>query len=287
MKTFPVILVLALLTFFRASAQVEVELALTQEQFLPSESVPLAVKITNRSGQPLHFGRDANWLTFSVESADGFVVIKNAEVPVQGEFDLESSQMATKRVDLQPYFVLTKPGRYKVIATVRIPEWAAQVTSQPQAFDVINGAKLWEQDFGVATGTNRPPTMRKYTLEEANYLRDQLRLYVAVNEAATANVIKVSALGSMVSFSSPEAQVDRAGNLHILWQSGAQAFAFCVVNPDGQITQQETYDYFNSRPHLDVNDSGDVIVVGGVRRVKSSEMPMVRPPNELPVPTQP
>src|SRR5476651_785055 len=98
------ILALALLTFFPASAQVDVQIVLDQEQFLPSESVPVAVRITNRSGQPLHLGAEADWLTFNVESADGFIVMKNSEVPVLGEFDLSSSEAATKRVDLKPYF---------------------------------------------------------------------------------------------------------------------------------------------------------------------------------------
>ena len=83
-------------------AQVTLEVVLDQKQFLPGESLPVAVKITNLSGQSLHLGAEPNWLTFSVESADGFVVLKNAEVPVLGEFDLASSQMATKRVDLHP-----------------------------------------------------------------------------------------------------------------------------------------------------------------------------------------
>src|SRR5476651_2414178 len=142
------ILALALLTFFRASAQVDVQVVLDQEEFLPSESVPVAVRITNRSGQPLHLGADADWLTFSVESADGFIVIKDAEVPVLGEFDLASSQVATKRVDLQPYFELKKQGRYRVIATLRIKDWSAQTASPPKDFYVISGAKLWAQDFG-------------------------------------------------------------------------------------------------------------------------------------------
>ena len=120
MKTFPLILALATLVFARASAQVTVEIAMNQEDFLPGEGVPVAVKITNQSGQRIHLGEAPNWLTFSVQSEDGFVVIKNAEVPVLGEFDLESSQMATKHVDLQPYFQLGRSARYKVIATMHL-----------------------------------------------------------------------------------------------------------------------------------------------------------------------
>jgi len=289
MKSWPLIFGFSLLALGGAHAQVSVEVVLDQDQFLPRESVPVAVRITNRSGQPLHFGPDANWLTFNIESADGFVVIKNSEVPVSGDFDLESSQMATKRVDLAPYFDLAQPGHYRIIATLRIKEWNAQVASPPKGFDVIHGAKLWSQDFGlppVAGVTNQAPEVRRYSLIEANYLRSQLRLYVQVSDEPEIRVFKVSAVGPMVSFSEPEAKLDRYSNLHILYQSGAQTFTYSVVNPDGDIIRREMYDYGNSRPRLTVKENGDVAVVGGVRRVKPADLPFVQPPNEVPTPAK-
>jgi len=222
---------LAVLFVSGASAQVSVELSLDQEQFLPSETVPLTVKITNRSGQQLHLGEDPDWLTFNVESTDGFVVIKSAEVPVTGAFDLETAQVATKYVDLQPYFSMTRPGRYKVVATLRIKQWTSEIASGPQYFDVINGALLWQQDFGVAVPDSPLPEARKYTLEKANYLKEQLRLYVQVSDVNVQRVYKVTALGPTVSFSQPEAQVDRKSRLNVLWQTGAQAFNYTIVNP--------------------------------------------------------
>jgi len=281
---------LACLTFLHASAQVAVEITTDQEQFLPSETVPVAVKITNRSGQPLHLGADANWLTFDVESADGFIVVKNAEVPVAGEFDLGSSQVATKRVDLKPYFNLTRPGRYRVMATLRIKDWGVEMASPAKFLDVISGARLWSQDFGIPVAggaTNGAPGVRKYTLEQANYLRSQLRLYVEVSDESEAHVFNVVAIGKMVSFSDPEEQLDRFSNLHVLWQSGASFFTYAVVNPDGGLAKQEIYDYVTARPRLAMSDDGNVAVVGGVRRPKIGELPMVRPPDELPAPVKP
>ena len=268
-----VIIILTVLTFFRAWAQVSVEVVPAQEQFLPGEAVPLAVKITNRSGQQLHLGADPVWLTFSVESVDGFVVVKNSEVPVFGPFDLESSQMATKRVDIQPYFTMHKPGRYKLTATLRIKDWGASIVSPVCQFDLINGAELWSQDFGVPNGTSAAPQVRKYALIEANYLREQLRLYVQLSDKASAQSLKVAALGPMVSFSQPEPQVDRVNRLHVLWQAGSQAFDYCVINPDGTIFKQEVYDNFTGRPHLTVNENGEVLVHGGVRRTKLGALP--------------
>jgi hypothetical protein len=289
MKTLLPILGLAWLVTFNASAQISVDITMDQEQFLPSEKLPVAVRISNRSGQTLHLGADADWLVFNVESSEGFVVVKNAEVPVIGAFDLESSQVATKRVDLQPYFGLMRSGRYKVTATVRIKDWQAEVASPPKNFDVISGVQLWSQDFGVpvvAGVTNGAPEVRKYALQEANYLRSQLRLYVLVSDATGSHVFKVLQIGKMVSFSQPETQLDATSNLHILWQSGAATFVYVVVDPDGGLVQQEIYDYVSARPRLNVNADGSIVVVGGSRRttVRESvdEMPMVNPPPPAP-----
>jgi hypothetical protein len=281
---------LVLLVCSRASAQVSVDLTLDQQQFLPSESLPVAVHITNRSGQTLHLGADADWLTFDVESADGFIVIKNADVPVQGKFDLGSSEVATKHVDLAPYFVLTQSGHYTIIATVRIKAWDTEITSPPQGFDIISGAKLWSTTFGVPApggASNQPPVVRKYTLEEANYLRSQLRLYVQVSNPSETQVFKVTALGNLVSFGHPEAQLDQSSNLHVLWQSGGSVFSYAVVTPNGAVMQSDIYDYINTHPRLGTNEKGDIVVIGGVRRVRPDTIPMVKSPDQLPATVQP
>jgi hypothetical protein len=287
MKFFWLILGLAVTPILNASAQVTVSLTLDQDQFLPSEALPVAVHITNLSGQPLHLGVDPDWLTFSVEAADDFIVVKNSDPPVQGVFKLDSSQVATKRVNLEPYFDLKRPGHYQIIATVHIKDWDADITSPPRGFDIINGAKLWSQVFGVplpAGVSNRPPEIRKYTLEEANYLHAQLRMYVQVSDESGSTIFKVRAIGPMVSFSQPEAQLDRVSNLHVLYQSSGAGFLYSVINPNGDIVRQEIYDYLDVRPRLRVGDDGSITVYGGVRRVKPQEIPAVKSPDQLSAP---
>lgn len=281
---------LAVTSILNAPAQVTVSLTLDQDQFLPSEALPVAVHITNQSGQTLHLGADPDWLTFSVEAADDFIVVKKSDPPVQGEFELDSSQVATKRVDLEPYFDLKRPGHYRISATVHIKDWGVDITSPPRGFDVISGAKLWSQVFGVPLPsgvTNRPPEVRKYTLEEANYLHSQLRMYVQVSDESGAIIFKVRPIGLMVSFSQPEAQLDRFSNLHVLYQSGATSFLYTVINPSGNIVRQEVYDYLNVRPRLRVGDNGSITVYGGVPRVQPQEIPPVIPPVESSAPAKP
>ena len=269
-----------------AAAQVTVEVTQEQDQFLPGESLPVAVRITNRSGRMLTLGDSDDWLIFSIQTPDGRLVTKTGEAPVAGKFTLESSQIGTKRLDLAPYFSLGESGRYEITATVHIRNWDREITSPPKAFDVVEGAKLWEQEFGVppAPGaSNSTPEMRKFVLQQVNYVRGQLRLYMRLLDSS-GRPLRVSPIGQVLSFSAPEPRVDSASNLHVLYQSGPHSFRYLVYNPDGDLVLRRTYDYFDSRPRLNINSKGAIVVIGGLRHVMATDIPApLRPPS----PTEP
>jgi len=161
-----------------------------------------------------------------------------------------------------------------VIANVRIKDWDQERKSQPKAFDVIEGAKLWEQDFGVprvSGETNDAPEVRKYTLQQANYIKNQLRLYLRVSDANGGQVLRTVPIGTMLSFSRPEPQVDKFSNLHLIYQNWAKTFTYSVFNPEGELVTREVYDYVDSRPRLRVEGDGNITIAGGVKRVTSNE----------------
>jgi len=280
MKQIGLWLCLPLVALSPASAQVTVEVTQDQDQFLPGEAIITAARITNRSGQTLRLGAEDNWLTFSVESGDRGVVPKSGDAPVTGEFLLPSSKVATKRVDLAPYFSASIPGRYSVVATVRIKDWDREVSSPPRKFDVIEGAKLWEQEIGVpgsASATNSTPEVRKYILQQAHYLKTQLRLYLRLTDASGAKVFRVRAIGPTVSFGQPEPQVDKFSNLHVLYQDRPHSFNYTVFNPDGDVLLRQTYDYMDTRPRLQPDGQGKISVAGGSRRVTPNDWPAPKP----------
>ena len=269
----PLLLAAALLP---TSAQVTVEITQEQDQFLPAESMPIAVRITNRSGQNLRLGQAEDWLTFSVEGRGNQVVRKTGEVPVGGEFYLEPSRVVTLRLDMAPYFLLTQPGRYSITATMQLKDWNQNVRSQPKSFDIIQGTKLWEQEIGVpdsASASNATPEIRKFVLQQANYLKSQLRLYVRVTDASGSRTFRVFSVGPMVSFGRPEPQVDKFSNMHLLHQSGSHSYTYVVVNPYGEIIARRTYDYVDKRPRLVPDTEGKVLVNGGAQRPTSSDIP--------------
>lgn len=287
MKILALLLVLLGTPLSPLLAQVKVEVAMDQEQFLIGESLVVPVRITNRSGQTLQLGSEPDWLTFSIESRDGFIVVKNGDAPVVNEFKLESGEVATRRVELEPYFELDRIGRYRVNATVRLKQWNTQVVAKPASFDIVNGAKLWSQDFGVPGGEpDRPPVVRRYTLEQSSFRRSQLRLYLRLTDAE-GRVIKVAPLGPMVSFNQPERQIDKESRLHVLWQTGARAFSYLVINPEGDVTIRQSYDYADSRPRLQLKEGGELVVAGGARRITTADIPTPKPiETDVPKPAQ-
>jgi hypothetical protein len=263
------------LAALEARGQLAVEVRLDQEQFLAGESVPVKVRVANQSGQPLTFGDTADWLTFAIEAADGYVVTKLADPPVTGEFDLDSAMTATKQVDLAPFFNLARPGRYLVTATVKVARWGREWTSKPLKFDVTSGRVLWEQEFGLPNKTGAPE-LRRYGLLQANHLK-QLKLYARVADATDGGVLKLFPIGPVVSFSKPEAQIDRQSRLHVLYQIGARSFQYSVITPDGEVAVRQTHDYSTTRPSLKLAEDLNIFVSGGARRITSSDLP---PPRE-------
>src|SRR5882757_1763451 len=130
MKNTGLLLAIWLASMVTLSAQIRVEVLMDQKEFLVGESIPVAVRIVNHSGQTIHFGDEA-WVSYSVEARDGFVPLKTGEGPMAHDFDVETSKMATQRGNLEPCFTITKGGHYSVTATVKIKEWDLEVTSDP------------------------------------------------------------------------------------------------------------------------------------------------------------
>lgn len=259
-------LVLAVLLTSLAQAQVDVYLQLDQSQFLPGESIPVKVRVVNHSGNAFHLGGDDDWLKITVEAENSFVVPRVANLPKTDRFELPPGKMATREVDLAPCYQITRPGQYTMTASVRIDEWNQTHMSAPVSLDVIRGSKVWERVFGVPNSNRADgsPEVRKYILQQANYLRTQLRLYARITDVAEENTFKVVAVGPMISLSPPQAMLDSESRLHVLFQSGPRTSTYCVVTPEGEVQRRDSVEYGASRPRLTAAEDGSIGIRGGV-----------------------
>lgn len=267
-----------------AFAQVEVEVVMDQDKFLPAEELMAGVRIVNRSGQTLRLGEAADWIKFTIEKDAGGVVHQSGEPPVKGGFDLESASRATVRVDLAPHFGLRQQGRYLITATVKIHGWDKIFTTKPMPVEIVEGTKLWEQEVGVPQPGGLPE-MRVYTLQQANYLKNQLRLYLRVSDRH-GHVIKMIKVGPMVSFGQPVQQIDQQSRLHLLYQISNKRFSYLVVKPDGEIQTRKTFEYSETRPRLLPDDKGEFSVRGGERCISPDDIPRATETKENGQPTK-
>jgi len=271
MRRFLYIAGVVLLAATSSKAQVLVEVVLDQERYLRDESLPVKVRITNRSGQTLKLGREEDWLSFALESRDGHSAPLLSDIPVKEEFTLPASMVATRHVDIAPYYDLSGPGRYTVTATVKIPEWNEEVASKAKTFEIVRGANLWEQLVGVPAVGSTVPEVRKYVLQQAHM--KHLTLYVRVTDQNENKTYRLLPVGSLVSFSRPEPQVDKDSNLHLLFQTGARSFSYSIITPKGDLILRQRHEYTRTRPVLRSGDDGRIYVAGGQRSFAADDVP--------------
>jgi len=255
-------------------AQVKVELSFPQEQYLAYEPIIAVLKISNQSGQLIKFKKDDDWLDFSLQTKSGRIIPKVSEFRELEDFDLQSGEMATVRVNIQPLFKPTDPGKYSAIATVSIRTWNKNFASEETTFDIVTGIKIWEKEFGVpvSDGENKTPEVRKYALLVANF-KQNLRLYFRLSSPDEGTVYKMTFIGNLTSISRPECNLDKFNNLHVLHQFGAKLFKYTVISPDGKIFVRETHEYTNSRPRLWMEKDGRIFVRGGARKLSNDDLP--------------
>lgn len=274
---------------YAQTAGVTVELILDETIYLPGEDIPVGVRISNLSGRPITFGTTSNWLSFYAETKSGEVIARLGQVPVDGEFTLESAKAGTKWLNIQPYFDFQETGVHQVYAEVRLPDVTERILSEPATFTVQRARKLWETTFGVPLpegSTNGPPEIRRYALQSAVRTRDR-NLYARVTDEAESRIYRVVLLDRLLSFANPEQQLDNRSRLHVLFQTGGSTYTYCVITPDGEIATRQKHEIVPaSRPRLMKQTDGSILVGGGRRLPSSSDVPPWEPtPAEILSPT--
>ena len=258
--------------FVVLAQQVSVEVFIDEDEYLANESFEVRVRVTNHSGQTLHLGKEADWLTFTVGSINKKIIPRYGEVPVVSPFVLENDQKGTLHVNLAPYFGMEEPGRYRVIASVNFRELGVLAKSEPVGFYIIKGFTVWSKEFGVpkrAGDVSGPPEVRKYTLQKTSK-----KLFLRVSDPTGVKVFKVMPLDGAVSSGTPQTQLDKEGNLHLLYQAGPRSFYYCVIDPDGDLLLRQTHIYHESRPPmLERDGKGNIQTKNGARQPAPTDFP--------------
>src|SRR5439155_1093170 len=111
-------------------------------------------------------------------------------------------------------------------------------------------------------GTAGSGEVRTYSLM-TNRFPDHTSLYVRVQDKDAGVVYATYSLGRTISFEQPQAEIDRANQLHVLHCAAPHAWSYARVGLNGQLLEHSSFMETTTRPHLVLSGSGYRVVMTG------------------------
>ena len=71
-------------------------------------------------------------------------------------------------------------------------------------------------------------------------------------------------LGRIVSYGTPQIELDASNRIHILQNVAPKAFLYSHVGLNGEVLERKTYNQTGKRPGLIKSTNGDLNVIGAV-----------------------
>ena len=205
--------------FFAATAhgQIQVELKFKRLQYIAYEPVVATLGITNLAGRDIEL-RDADgqsWLGFEITGSEEQPIAPLGGENAQPPLKIEAGQRVTRQIDLGPLYSVHDFGAYHVRTHVYFADLAKFFYSPTRVFEVTDARPIWQQTVGIPGGVAASGEVRTYSLL-TNRFPDHTSLYVRVQDKDTGIVYATYPLGRTIAFEQPQAEIDRANQLHVL-----------------------------------------------------------------------
>lgn len=245
-----------------ASAQLEVQVSEQKDTFLLYEPIPLIVSIRNYSGRTVQLedSGEHSWLSFVVAGEAGNFIPGVGKLETQEPVLVPAGETISRTVDVLPLYDLREQGSYRVQAAVELN--GVQSISTPISLTIINGRELWSQTAGLPPTDKGEDEYRTYSLVARSSSTAPDLLHVCVRDEAHQLVYGLIPLGEFLTLTPPTAQVDKEGDLHVLYQTGPRSYGYVQIDPYAKILDKAVYSDFVSLPQL-VSQAGVVTVQGG------------------------
>ena len=247
-----------------ADAQVQVDLKFKRLQYIAYEPVVATLAITNLAGRDieLHDADGQSWLGFEITGSEeqpiGPLNGANREPPLR----IQAGQRVTRQINLTPLYPVHEYGGYHVRANIYFADLQKFFYSGTRVFEVTDARPIWQQTVGVPDGGGSGD-VRTYSLM-TNRFPDHTSLYVRVQDKDTGVVYATYSLGRTISFEQPQAEIDRANQLHVLHCAAPRAWSYARVGLNGELLEHTSFMETKTRPHLVHSGGGEVAVRGGM-----------------------
>src|SRR5437667_2406958 len=98
----------------------------------------------------------------------------------------------------------------------------------------------------------------------SNRYPDHYSCYVGVHDKDTGVVYATYSLGRAIAFEQPQAEIDRANQLHVLHCAAPHAWSYSRIGLNGQMLEHSSFMETKTRPRLVHSGNGEVAVRGGL-----------------------
>lgn len=258
-----------------AYAQLTIELRMQRDTFLQYESIPVSIRIRNFSGRSIQLqGTEAkSWLDFVIATEDGGLIGAVGNRRVEDPLAVAAGQTVTRTVDLLPRYDLRTRGNYRAQAVVETD--GARSISQPVRFTIVHGREIWSQTVGLPVSGDHEE-YRTYSLLTRRSDHYDL-LYVCVADKKNDLIYGALPLGTYLTIGEPDARVDKAGHLHVLFRTGPRLFSYTHIDPQAKVLDRAVYADASSEPRLTADATGEMTVSGGEKTFPREERVMNEP----------
>ena len=249
-------------------AQIQVELKLKRLQYIAYEPVMATLVIRNLAGRDieLHDSRGQHWFGFEVTGREGQPIAPARADAPEPPLQVEAGRTISRKLNLTPIYPIHDLGIYHVRANVYFADLDKFFYSQQKVFEVTGARQIWQQTVGLPEATSGGGNVRTYSLL-MNRFPDHTSLYVRVEDKESNVVYATYPLGRIITFADPQAEIDRANQLHVLHCSAPRRWTYSHIGLNGELLKQQTFIETRSRPRLLHVADGAVALRGGMRDV--------------------
>ena len=247
-----------------AEAQIQVELKFKRLQYVAHEPVMATVKITNLAGRDVDFHDEKNqhWFGFEVNAGEGRLLAPLGQNAPEPALRVEAGKTVTRKVNLTPTFPVHDFGTYHVRANVYFADLNKFFYSETKVFQVADARPIWQKTVGIPEGMPGAGEVRTYSLL-SNRFPDHTSLYVRVENKNSGVVYTTYSLGRVIAYDEPQAELDRANQLHVLHCAAPRSWAYSHIGLNGELLAHSTFMETRTRPRLRHAADGAIAVSGG------------------------
>jgi len=248
-----------------AEAQVQVDLKFKRLQYIAYEPVVATVAITNLAGRDieLHDAAGQSWLGFEITGSEEQPIAPLSGANREPPLRMQAGQRVTRQIDLTPLYPVNEFGAYHVRTNIYFADLGKFFYSGTRVFEVTDARPIWQQTVGVPAGTGGSGDVRTYSLM-TNRFPDHTSLYVRVQDKDTGVVYATYSLGRTIAFEQPQAEIDRANQLHVLHCVAPRAWSYARIGLNGELLTHSSFMETKTRPRLVHSGGGEIAVHGGM-----------------------